>query len=307
MTTRERSVTVVIPSRGTRERAELLLRAIACVRAQRGVRAVPLVVLNGASRTPDVEGALRRLEGVRLLVQDEADLPSAHRAGRAAVDTAYFGSLDEDDLLLPGALERRVQALEHEATCDVIVTNGIVRSAGMDAVHVVDAIPDGVDAIRVLRRRNWLLPGAWLARTERVGVSLFDGMPRFRECTFLAYRFALEYRMRWLQEPTVVYHVGTPGAASRSREYVLGQVEALRALLALPLPSTARRHLRWAIAAGLHECADFLWAEGELDASWRLHLQSLTAYGGLRYLWFTRHLVAASLRRARDLRRGGSE
>lgn len=289
-------VTVVIPSRGLAARATLLWRAIDSVRAQRGVVAVPLVVLNGAQRAPEVEGALRAAPGVRLVVRANADLPSAHRAGREGVDTPWFGTLDDDDILLPGALARRVQALEAHPAADVVVTNGLVRAGDRDTLHVPDGNDVVRDPLRALLRQNWLLPGAWLARASRVGPELYDGMPRYRECTFLALRFSTAFTMHWDREPTVVYHLGSPHAESRSWDYVLGQVASVRTLLALPLPAWMRRRLRQEIVAAYHLGADRLWSEGKTGDAWRMHGRTLAAWGGLRHLTFTRHLLAASWR-----------
>lgn len=293
----ERAVTVIIPSRGLRERGALLHRAIDSVRAQRGVEAVPLVVLNGARRAREVEASVRVTPGVCLLVRAEADLPAALRAGREAVGTPWFATLDEDDELLPDALACRMEALQAQADADVVVTNAIRRHGDSDTIVMGDHIDVARDPLRAFLRRNWLVPGSWLARSDRVRASLFDGMPRYRECTFLALRFAIEYRMHWLQKPTVVYHVATLHAETRSREYLHGQAEALQQLLLLPLPGFMRREVRWAISAAFHEAADALWKAGEAEEAWRMHVRSLRAWGGLRFLPFSRHLLGTALRR----------
>lgn len=299
----DRAVTVVIPTRGLGERAKLLWRAVDSVREQSGVRALALVILNGAQRAPEVESALRRAyergDGVRLIVHEEGGLPAAHRAGRRAVATSWFGALDDDDALLPGALARRLDALEQRPECDVVVTNGMVHRDGVDSLHVPPDDAVAKDPLRALQRRNWLLPGSWLARHDRVGHAVFDDMPRYRECTYLALRFAIEHRMIWLQEPTVRYNVGSPHAESRSHGYLMEQVEALRRILALPLPAAMRRRVRREIAAAFHDMADHHWSLGALELAWRLHLRSLRAWGGLRYLPFTRHLLGAEWSRVR--------
>jgi hypothetical protein len=294
----EPTVTVVIPTRGTAARAAHLLRAIESVRAQREVQAVALVVLNGAQRAPEVERALRSEPGVRVLVRDDADLPSAHRLGREAVDTPWFGTLDDDDLLLPNALARRLHALIERPAADVVVTNGIIRANGRDARHIARDLDVAADPLRALTRRTWLLPGSWLARSERVGASLFDGMPRHLECTFLALRFSTAYAMHWLPEPTVIYNRGSPGAESESRAYVLEQPLSVEALLRLPLPPWMCVHLERELAGAHHCSAELLWLEGDLKGAWRMHRRSLRGRGGLRFLPFTRHLLASAWQRA---------
>lgn len=294
----ERSITVVIPSRGLTARAGHLWRAVESVTSQEGVRATALLVINGSERDPALAASLGATAGVRVLERDEADLPAAHRAGRDAVDTPWFCTLDDDDELLPGALDKRLQLLEDFPETDVVVTNGFRQQLGTNVLHVPDDVMVADDPLRALVGRNWLLPGSWLARSTRVGVSLYDGMPRYRECTFLALRFANEYRMRWLQEPTVIYHIGSPSAETRTRGYLMGQTEAVQRMLALPLPAWFRRHLRREVSGALHEAADQLWQSGDLADAWRLHLRSLRHAGGLRFIPFTGHLLGASLRRA---------
>jgi Glycosyl transferase family 2 len=250
---------------------------------------------------------LRDIDGVQIIVLPEAGLPRALRAGRDAVRTPWFGTLDDDDMLMPDALARRVGTLEGNLAADVLVTNGINRRGTVDALHVHDDLRVGTDPLRALHRQNWLLPGSWLARTERVGTSLFDGMPPYRECTFLALRFCTEYAMAWMQEPSVVYHVGSPESVSHSYEYLQGQAQAARMLLSLRLPAQMRRRVRREIAAALHEAADRCWSDGALREAWRFHGQSLRAWCGFRFLPFTRHLILAESRRVLANARGMAE
>lgn len=189
-----------------------------------------------------------------------------------------------------------MRELEEHPEADVVVTNGLLRRDGQDTLHVPPDAGVATAPLRTLRDRNWLLPGSWLARTERIGLELINNMPLHRECTYLAVRFANDYRMRWVQEPTVVYHLGSPEAVSQSRDFLLGQTAALQRMVELPLPAWFRRHLRWTIAASYHESADVLLRAGELEEAWRLHLRSLVAWCGVRYLPFTRHLLGATWR-----------
>jgi hypothetical protein len=293
-------VTVVVPTRGLAERAQSLRCAIDSIASQHRVRAIPLVVLNGPDADPAVRRALHDDPRVRMMVRDDASLPDAMLAGRRAVDTAWFASLDDDDHLVPGALALRVSALERDAERVVVVTNGYRHERGAMVPHLpLGCAPDvNADPLRTLLRRNWLLPGSWLCRTEHVGASLFEGMPRYLECTWLALRFALDGRMLWLDTPTVVYHVGSPAAESLSSAYVRGQMHALRQLLALPLPDDVRDALRGRIAAAYHDASLSSLRDGALVDAWRHHARSLLERGGWRFLPFTRHLARASLRAA---------
>jgi hypothetical protein len=285
------AVSVIIATLGLRERADLLEGAITSVAEQVDVRAIPLVVLNGTRACPDVERRLRADRRVRLVMLGEADLPTALRVGRAAVDTPYFGALDDDDVLLPGAIARRVGEFSRRRDLDVVVTNGFRREDGVDELNIPADTDINSDPIRSLLQRNWLLPGSWLCRTDRVGVELFEGMPSYLECTYLAASFATGYTMRWLGEPTVAYRIGSPLAESRSRRYVVGQAAALRRILRLPLPVDVQRALRRRIATAYHSAAEYDRRAGDMQEAWRWHLASLRSTGGWRYLPFTRHLL----------------
>lgn len=285
-------VSIIVATRGLAERADLLDAALESILDQRGVRAEPIVVLNGTRACPSVERRLAADPRIRLVRLAEAGLPAALAAGRAAVRTPWFGALDDDDQLLPGALELRVRTLLARCELDVVVTNGFQRTGDRDELNVprdkdVDAGP-----LRALFRGNWLLPGSWLCRSERVGVDLFDGMPSYLECTFLAARFATEYEMAWLPEPTVAYRLDSPAAESRARPYVVGQAAALRGILALPLPPDVRREVRGRIAAAHHHAAEYDLRSGSLRAAWAAHVASLRSRGGWRFLPFTRHFIA---------------
>lgn len=285
-------VTIVIPTLGLAERSELITSAVESVLLQEDVHPIPLVVLNGTRASPAVERWLRRNERIRLITLEQADLPTALRVGREAVDTPYFGSLDDDDELLPGALAHRIDLLEPaSASPDVVVTNGYRRQDGSDRLNVPADAAVAADPLRSLLEANWLLPGSWLCRSSTVGPGLFDGMPRYLECTYLAARFATGYRMRWSGRPTVAYRLGSPGAESRSRGYVVGQADALRRILELPLPADVARSFRRRISAAYHGAAEHDRHAGDLRAAWRWHLASLGSPGGWRYLPYTRRLL----------------
>src|SRR5690349_1965428 len=224
-----------MPTRALRERAALLKRAIESVLHQAGVRAVPLVVVNGPDSDPALVAELRADSRLRLTILQEADLPAAIRAGRGMVDTEWFAALDDDDFMLPGALAVRLRALQEAAGFDVVVTNGLLRAAGGDRLNIDDMGVVERDPLRAMLRRNWLLPGSWLCRSDAIDGDFFDGMPRYLECTYLGLRFASACRIKFIHAPTVLHDLDTPQAESKSRDYKLGWAAALRRLLELDL------------------------------------------------------------------------
>ena len=263
---------------------------------QAGVRPIGSVVLNGALRDPDVERTLRKDSRVMLVVRESRGLPAALAAGRAMVTSPWFTALDDDDFLLPGALQLRVRALADRPDCAAVITNGYRRNGSGDELHVRSGSGVHEDPIRSMLEGNWLLPGSWLCRTDLVGVDVFEQMPSFLECTYLALRIAAEHPVLWCDTPTVVYSVGSPAAESLSRASVLGQVQGLRRIIELDLPSDVRRALRSRIAGAYHAAADHERMSGALLAAWRWHAASLMQPSGWRYLPFTRHLLRDAVR-----------
>ena len=294
--TPDAAVTVIIPTLGLRERADSLRAAIRSAVEQDGVTTTVIVVLNGTERDPNVERELRDNVRIVLVVRDARGLPAALAAGRAMVRTPWFSTLDDDDLYLPGALELRVRALEQRPDCAAAITNGYQRSGPCDRLHVDGGHRIHTDPVRAMLDRNWCLPGSWLCRTSMVGVDVFEGMPSYLECTYLALRIASAHPVVWIDTPTVVYNVGSPLAESLSRAYVMGQVRALQRIVELDLPSNVRAAFRARIAGAYHAAADHERNAGALLEACRWHVASMLQRSGWRYASFTRHLVRDALR-----------
>jgi hypothetical protein len=114
------TVSVILPTVATPDRAAYLTRARGSVLAQKGVRVDPIVVANGSDCDPDLLGTLARRRDIRLLHPDEPGLASVISAGRDLVDAPYFAELDDADRLLPGALATRAARLDADPAVDVV-------------------------------------------------------------------------------------------------------------------------------------------------------------------------------------------
>src|SRR5215831_17690441 len=105
------TVSVIVPTNALARRRELTWRAINSVLDQTGICAIPTVIVNGPARDRDVTRELEADRRLRVHILEEAGLRNALQVGRRLVDTPWFAELDDDDLLLPGALASRVEAL----------------------------------------------------------------------------------------------------------------------------------------------------------------------------------------------------
>lgn len=280
-----------MPSRALARRRAAIWRAVESVLSQEGVRAIPLVVINGPDRDPSLVDELRADRRLRVASIDDAGLPRALPAGRKLVDTPWFGELDDDDVLLPGALRCRLDVMAQGAGWDAVVTNGYRRGAYGDVLNTTDAAFVRRDPLHAMVAHNWVLPGSWLCRTDTIGAEFFEGIPPHLECTYLGLMFATKCRMVFVDTPTVAWYTDTPDSQSKSPEFLLGQAAALRRIAELDLPRDVRAAFRARVADAFHSNADLALARGSRREAWRWHLRSLREPGGWRYLPFTRFLI----------------
>lgn len=291
-------VSIIMPTLALRERAASLLRAIDTVVSQQGVRAVPIVVVNGSAAATDLKEHLARRRDIRLITLEDGGLPPALRVGRAHVDTPSFAVLDDDDELLPGALATRLDALGEVGEYDAVVTSGFFEGFGRRDLSVAAFGGIEADPVRTLVRSQWLPPCAGLFSSDGVTPDFFSHLPAFLEWTYLGLRLALTRRIRFLGRPTFVYRTDTPGSLSKSKAYALAQPSGIRRLLEMDLPSDVRAILHTRLAGALHAASERELRDGNRLAAWRWHLRCLARPHGWRYLPYTRHLVRPARRLA---------
>jgi glycosyltransferase involved in cell wall biosynthesis len=285
------AVSVIMPTAATADRAACLTRALDSVLSQQGVRLDVIVVANGPSSDPDLLATLARRRDIRLVRRHEAGLGPAISTGRDLVNAPCFAELDDDDVLLPGALTTRIERLRAEPTVDAVVTAGFLRAGGAESLNFPDIGRCAADPLRTLMDSMWLPPCAGLFRTATVPTAYFRAMPAYLEWTYLATVLSLERRIAFVQTPTFIYNEDTPGSLSKSREYVLHQPAAIKALLRLPVPPDVRRRLRHKYVAALHGASVTGLSLGRTSLAWKLHLQTVLHPQGWRYLPYTRHLL----------------
>ena len=286
-------VSVIVPTLANADRAVSLFRAIESVLAQRRVRAIPLVIVNGPRPAAAIMEQLDRRPDIRLAGFHEASLPRALKTGRTMVDTAYFAELDDDDELLPEALATRLTALREAAGVDAVITNGFLRGPGREEINVLDFRDAQADPLRALLRCNWHVPCSGLFRTATITQDLFDDIPQFAEWTYLGLRISLRHRLLFLNHPTFVYSTDSPGALSKSREYDLGLPRAIERLLEMDLPRDVLPLLEARLTAAHHNAAARELRHGNPRAAWGWHLRCLRRRSGWRYFPYTRHLIRA--------------
>jgi len=122
------AISVIVPTAATQDRAASLTRALESALGQEGVRPDVIVVANGPGCDPDVLATLARRRDIRLIRRHEAGLGPSISTGRDLVNAPFFAELDDDDLLLPGALATRLERMRVQPTVDAVVTTGFLRA-----------------------------------------------------------------------------------------------------------------------------------------------------------------------------------
>ena len=138
-------VTVVVPTLG---RSRFFAEALASALGE--TPAAVVVVEDGGERLDE-----KALSGARVVRQKHAGRSVARNCGVEAAQTSFVAFLDDDDVVLPGRLERQSEALQ--AAPDAPLTFG--------RVEVVDG--EGVP----LSDWNQLLEGRFAAAGERIGAA----------------------------------------------------------------------------------------------------------------------------------------
>jgi len=291
------TVDVLIATLASAERAPYLLRALASLRRQGAVHARPIVVINGGRADPALVRELEGDAGITLLHSAEPSLPRALAAGRRLVRTEFFAQLDDDDELLPGALELRLHRMAHPDRPDAVITNGVIRNAGREWFSIPDAAAVARDPLSAMIDRNWLLPGSALFRAAAIGEDVFAGTPPYLEWTYIGLLLASRYRIALLPTPTVVHYEGHAFSMDRSRDCALGRPLAFAAMLQLDLPTAVKRRLRAKRGGAWHTASEVARLAADHRAAWAAHLHSLVAPGGWRYAIYTRYLLGLGRRR----------
>ena len=287
--------TVVTATMAKRERSSTLFRAINSLRHQETPCQI-LVVINGRQRDIDTVEALKRADDVRVLERSEGNLPRALEAGTQAVKTPYFCFLDDDDVLTPSAIRRRVDYMERHPEADAVVTAG--HKVTPDGT--IEKIPeqfDDRDPLRSLFECNWLASCGGMFRRSRIGPDYFARLPQYLEWTPLALRLMKECQVGFVMDDPEPYFTifDTTGSESKTHTYVLALPENVAGMQDTSLPREIQHLLSDKAIRAAHSAATCSMENGWIGQAWRFHLASMNRFGGLRYLPFTRHLVRKSL------------
>ena len=286
---------VIVPTMASAARADSLRTALHTITSQQGVRAVPLVVVNGNRVDETLYSELQHRRDIRLFRREQPSAPAAVHFGVQQVTSETYACLDDDDELLPGGLASRLRVLDTEPRVDVVATNGLLNAAGTCAPLNTDAEMASfrADPLLSLLQFNWLASCGAQFRTASVGAEYFDPSVQVLEWTYLAFRLAQTRQVRFIDDLTFRIH-RTDGSASQSAEYYQGVTVVLKRMLSESMDASFTRGVRRKYAASLHAASMNALAGGERIVALRWFARCLATGTGLRYLPALRRLLVAS-------------
>jgi len=292
MSSVNQSITVIIPTIGSKARKKCLLHAIDSVVDQSDVTVEPLIVLNGSSYDNDTRDVLEKKKYLKVKYVKKGSLPLALAYGRASVESPYFCFLDDDDEYLPGALWKRISVLEDNPKLDVVVTNGVKRWGEKEKLLHESMCEYNEDPLKsLLSQGNWLASCGGLFRTSSINLEYFDPEQKYFEWTLVAFKLAY-YKMtiRFLEDKTFIIH---DSKDSLSKENENHEYESLfyNRLTSYELPIELQAILKKKRMDALHKAAEFYCMRGNKKLAWKKHLASLSSTSSFRdYVLFTRKL-----------------
>lgn len=294
------AVSIIIPTLASVQRQAQLNRAVESALTSSRLTPSVIICVNGSRWSEQVlEGLAGFGPHVHVLRQQVASAPLAVGLGRRHVQTPFFACLDDDDELLSGSIDRRLQVFADSPEADFVVTNGLRRSRGLEEAMLSDLANVPLDPIQSLFKQNWLASCGALFRTSSVHQKYFDDCHPFAEWTWLAYRLCLDgKRIAVLDEPTFVVN-DTPGSVSKTRDYRASYLDLYRRMLLCDPPASVRRLVIRRFSAAWHDISEDYLREGRLLHAFSAHMRSVTSRGGLRYLSFTRHILYSAMRKLR--------
>ena len=268
-------VSVIIP---TFNRPHLLPRAVRS--AQQAGHDVEVIVVDDAS-VDETASVCRALTGIKYArVDRNQGVAGARNIGLLESSSDYIAFLDDDDLRIPGSLDRQLILLENAPEA------GFVASGVMLADQ--DCVPTGEVATpqansgdlfwKVLELKLFLLPASVLVRK-----SCFFEAGIFNKCLAGIDDWDMWTRIAELRpividdQPVSIYRCPTPESqqgSSASAKHLFAAVRGQKRLLSLPRAQNAPLSLRRALRKSLkRSIADTL--------SWRAAEQ--LPHGSFRY------------------------
>jgi|GEM_PF-547896 len=277
-------VAVIIRSRGERARRESLQRAVRSALAQSGVCVECIVVFNGTSYDTSAIEWAKEQQCTRCVVMHRADKPGATLLGRSLVSAEFFCYLDDDDELLPGALERRV-AIMRKGNFDCVATNGyfVEGEVTRRAFSPMRSLRESGYVRSLLASRNWLASCGGLFRTATVLPKYFNNLPPHREWTVIAFRIASTLKVHF--EDIATFRINsTRDSQSKKDSYIDAGIHVLDEFSRWTSDAQHLELIRRRKTAAYRAMCSYYRLRSNFRNAWRAYWNAIRCDGGWTYI-----------------------
>ncbi len=289
-------LTVIIPTLADSKRSESLLRAISSVVEQKEISLQIVVVVNGQRFDPALLSVLESRPDLQVMKLTPPSLSNAIYHGRVAVTTPFFSFLDDDDEYLPSSICRRMEKILKHPECVMVASTGIRDINGLRTPSAFNLVRAQQNPFHELAINNWMTSCGAIFRSSFATSEIFRNVPSHYEWTFLAYKLLLVGPFCIVEEPCYIIH-DTPNSLSKSTAYFEANADVLREILKIDLPAEVARSVKSRLSRAEHDLAYGAISKGLRLKAFKHHFRSLFLPGGLRYVFFTRHLLKFSTQR----------
>jgi glycosyltransferase involved in cell wall biosynthesis len=284
-------IDIIIRTTAEKRRHKQLNRAIESIKTQEGVKAIPIVVVNGDRYDEMLLKELKNRQDIRFSYIEKGSAGNAMRVGRQLVTSDYFGFLDDDDEYLERALITRLNPMLQDSSIDLVVTNGFVEIGGDKKIQIPNITQHQDNELEGIISRCWLASCGGLFKSSSIQKEYFDGTTDHQELTLLAFKLAVfKKKIHFMDNQTYIVH-DTPSSASKSFTHLETSIDVLKKMRTYDIPRNARNKLELKYRNTLHVLAVQCIRQGLYKLAWIYHIKSLKPPYTLRYFPFTRKLI----------------
>lgn len=291
-------VTVIIATTAEKKREAQILTAISSVLTQQECQFQLLLIINGSRFEPSLRNSLENNNDITCHYLKEGNFPKALIYARSLVDTEFFCFLDDDDELLPSSLIERLTAFKAFPDSDVVVGNGLKKhNTELELETHSEILNYQENPLKALFRANgnWLASCAGMFRTKTISPEYFKDYAVYAEWTYIAFKLALYKKIIFIDDICYRINVNVE-SLSHTENYLQGQYNMTRKVLALPLPKWARYLFLVKKRDMEHDLAERYMKNKDMWKAWEYHLKSLCNYKTFfKYILFTRYLISKSV------------
>jgi glycosyltransferase involved in cell wall biosynthesis len=288
-------INVIIRTTADARREKQLYRAIESIKNQKGVHAIPLIIVNGTTYKKELLAQLLARDDVRCAYIKEASTGKSMRVGRELVNSEFFTFLDDDDELLEEALSIRLKPMLEDPSIDLVVTTGYEVNGTNRQIHIPDIIKCQANPLDAIIERCWLASCGGLYRADSITEDFFDGVTDHIEMTLLAFKIAINNKnILFINQPTYIVN-DTPQSMSKSHDHLETTAHVLEQMRRYKMPANIKRKLEKKYRDALHVLSSEYCAQNMPLKAWMFHIRSIKPPFTLKYLAYTRKLLFPSM------------